>query len=159
MKHASIDPAARILVIEDNGSDVFLLNRALKKQELRFELIHLMDGASALAFVRKQGTYANAAIPDLILLDLNLSKYTGEDILRRSGAPITSTPFRYVSGALPGPVWTKHCSRISGSPASSPSPPDWTNLWRSARQSKTCWLLRGQLDSAVRQQKGSGGVW
>ena len=81
MKHASIDPAARILVIEDNGSDVFLLDRALKKQDLRFELVHLLSGTEALAFIRRQGAYAGSAIPNLILLDLNLSKYSGEDIL------------------------------------------------------------------------------
>jgi len=82
LKHASVVRAARILVIEDNRSDVFLLDRALKKQDLRFELIHLLDGGEALAFIRRQGTYAGAAIPDLILMDLNLSKYTGEEILR-----------------------------------------------------------------------------
>ena len=75
-------PAARILVIEDNRSDVFLLERALKKQNLRFELIHLLDGCEALAFIRRQGAYAKAAIPNLILMDVHLSKYTGEDILR-----------------------------------------------------------------------------
>jgi DNA-binding response OmpR family regulator len=105
LKHASIDPAARILVIEDNGSDVFLLNRALKKQELRFELVHLLDGASALAFVRKQGSFANAAIPNLILLDLNLSKYTGEDILRE----IRNA--RYLD-AVPVCVWSSSRSRL-----------------------------------------------
>ena len=82
LKPASVIPAARILVIEDNVSDVFLLNRALKKQDLRFELIHLLSGCDALAFIRGQGPYVDAALPNLILMDLNLSKYTGEDILR-----------------------------------------------------------------------------
>jgi CheY-like chemotaxis protein len=82
LTNASAVPAARILVIEDNASDVFLLDRALKQQEFRFELVHLLDGGEALAFIRRQGAYATAAIPDLILMDLNLSKYTGEEILR-----------------------------------------------------------------------------
>jgi DNA-binding response OmpR family regulator len=82
LEHATAVRAARILVIEDNGSDVFLLERALNKQDFRFELSHLLDGGQALAFIRRQGAYATAAIPNLILLDLNLSKYTGEDILR-----------------------------------------------------------------------------
>jgi hypothetical protein len=69
LKHATVVPAARILVIEDNGSDVFLLERALNKQDLRFELIHLLDGGQALAFIRRQGAYADAAIPNLILVD------------------------------------------------------------------------------------------
>jgi two-component system, chemotaxis family, response regulator Rcp1 len=82
LKHVSVVPAARILVIEDNRSDVFLLERALKKQDLRYELIHLLDGGEALAFIHRQGAYADAAIPNLILMDLNLARYTGEDILR-----------------------------------------------------------------------------
>lgn len=94
MKHDSVVPVARILVIEDNSSDVFLLERALKKQDLRFELIHLLDGDQALAFVRRQGAYAEAAIPTLILMDVNLSKYTGEDILReiRSAQHLAGVP-------------------------------------------------------------------
>src|ERR1035438_2748725 len=81
VKHVSDVPAARILVIEDNGSDVFLLQRALNRQDFRFELIHLLSGGQALAFIRREGSWADAAVPNLILLDLNLSKYTGEDIL------------------------------------------------------------------------------
>jgi chemotaxis family two-component system response regulator Rcp1 len=72
----------RVLVIEDNSSDVFLLERALKKQDFAFELTHLADGGQALAFIRRESTYREAPIPDLILVDLNLSKYNGEDILR-----------------------------------------------------------------------------
>jgi DNA-binding response OmpR family regulator len=82
VEDASTIAAARILVIEDNSSDVFLLNRALTAQDFRFELVHMPSGDAALAFIRRQGAYSNAAIPNLILLDLNLSKYTGEDILR-----------------------------------------------------------------------------
>ena len=104
MKHASVVRAARILVIEDNGSDVFLLDRALKKQDLRFELIHLLNGGEALAFIRGQGVYADAAIPNLILVDLNLSKYTGEDILHeiRSASHL---------GGVPVCVWSSSRSR------------------------------------------------
>jgi chemotaxis family two-component system response regulator Rcp1 len=104
LKHASVVSAARILVIEDNGSDVFLLDRALKKQDLRFELIHLPSGAEALAFIRRHGAYADAPIPSLILVDLNLSKYTGEDILRE----IRSA--RHLGG-VPVCVWSSSRSR------------------------------------------------
>jgi chemotaxis family two-component system response regulator Rcp1 len=82
LKHASVVSAARVLVIEDNRSDVFLLERALKKQDLRFELIHLIDGGQALAFIRQEGAYADSPIPRLILVDLNLSRCSGEDVLR-----------------------------------------------------------------------------
>ena len=104
MKQASDVTAARILVIEDNASDVFLLDRALKKQDLRFELVHLLSGGDALAFVRQQGVYADAAIPDLILVDLNLSKYSGEEILREiRGAKHL--------GGVPVCVWSSSRSR------------------------------------------------
>jgi len=94
----------RILVIEDNGSDVFLLDRALKKQDVRFELVHLLSGGQALAFIHRQGVYEAAAIPNLILVDLNLSKYTGEDILREiRGA-------RHLDG-IPVCVWSSSRSR------------------------------------------------
>ncbi len=94
MKDTSLVSAARILVIEDNGSDVFLLDRALKKQDFRFELVHLLNGGEGLAFIRRQGAYADAATPSLILVDLNLSKYTGEDILReiRSAGHLAGVP-------------------------------------------------------------------
>jgi len=104
LKQASDVTAARILVIEDNASDVFLLDRALKKQDLRFELVHLLSGGDALAFVRQQGVYADAAIPDLILVDLNLSKYSGEEILREiRGAKHL--------GGVPVCVWSSSRSR------------------------------------------------
>jgi len=94
LENASVVRTALILVIEDNDSDVFLLERALNKQDFRFELVHLLNGGEALAFIRRQGAYADAAIPDLILLDLNLSKYSGEDILReiRSATHLGGVP-------------------------------------------------------------------
>ena len=82
MNHGSIAPAARILVIEDNSADVFLLGRALNGQDRQFEVISLADGDAALAFIRREGPYADAAIPHLILVDLNLPKRDGEEVLR-----------------------------------------------------------------------------
>jgi chemotaxis family two-component system response regulator Rcp1 len=104
LKHASVVHAASILVIEDNGSDVFLLDRALRKQDVRFELVHLLNGGEALAFIHRQGAYADAATPNLILVDLNLSKYTGEDILReiRNAGHL---------GGVPVCVWSSSRSR------------------------------------------------
>ena len=82
LKHNSVVSPARLLVIEDNSSDVFLLDRALNQLHLRFELTHLADGGKALAFIHREGAYADAPIPHMILVDLNLSKYRGADILR-----------------------------------------------------------------------------
>ena len=60
LKEASVAHTARIVVIEDNDSDVYLLDRALKMQNFQFEMVHLMNGHEALAFIRKQGAYADA---------------------------------------------------------------------------------------------------
>jgi two-component system, chemotaxis family, response regulator Rcp1 len=95
---------ARILVIEDNVSDVFLLDRALNKQDFSFELVHLLNGADAIAFCRRLGAYEDAAIPDLILMDLNLSKYSGEDLLREIRAA------GHLAG-IPVCVWSSSQSR------------------------------------------------
>jgi len=83
VKPAAVPFRAQILVIEDNSSDVFLLKRALNRQNILFELTHLENGDQALAFICREGAYGDAPTPDLILVDLNLSKYNGEDILRK----------------------------------------------------------------------------
>ena len=104
MKHVLGASVVRILVIEDNASDVFLLDRALNQHDLRFELVHLLNGGQALAFIRREGAYTDAAIPNLILVDLNLSKYTGEDILREIQTA------RHLGG-VPVCVWSSSRSR------------------------------------------------
>jgi len=104
LKQAPAVAAVRILVIENNDSDVFLLERALNQHDLRFEMVHLQNGSDALAFIRRQGAYVDAPIPNLILVDLNLAKYTGEDMLREIGS---SRHFR----GVPVCVWSSSRSR------------------------------------------------
>lgn len=72
---------SRILLVEDNPGDVELLRLALKKAGLDCELTVLDDGAEALALVRQQGKYADAKVPHLAVLDLNVPKYDGIEIL------------------------------------------------------------------------------
>lgn len=71
-----------ILVVEENASDVFLLERALARQQIDFQLTHLRYGAEALAFVRREAPYASSPRPDLILVDLNSAKIDGECVIR-----------------------------------------------------------------------------
>ena len=82
MKRPSQTRPYSIVIVEDNGSDVFLLERALNRQHIAFQMTHLRDGSEALAFVRREGCYANSPRPDLILVDLNLPKIDGEDVIR-----------------------------------------------------------------------------
>jgi CheY-like chemotaxis protein len=70
-----------ILLVEDNPGDVRLTKEALKDAKVRNNLHVAMDGVEALAFLRKQGKYGAAVRPDLILLDLNLPKKNGREVL------------------------------------------------------------------------------
>jgi len=72
----------RILVVEDNPADVMLLRWALETAELDFELTVIDDGGDALAFVQQRGEYADAVAPDLAILDLNLPRNDGLEILQ-----------------------------------------------------------------------------
>jgi CheY-like chemotaxis protein len=70
-----------ILLVEDNPGDVRLTREALKEGKIRNVLYDVNDGVEALAFLRQTGQYANAVRPDLILLDLNLPKKSGLEVL------------------------------------------------------------------------------
>lgn len=72
---------AEILLVEDNPGDVRLVREALKDSHLGSQLQSVVDGHEALALLRKQGRYSNARRPDLILLDLNLPRKDGREIL------------------------------------------------------------------------------
>jgi two-component system, chemotaxis family, response regulator Rcp1 len=71
-----------ILLVEDNPADVRLTVEALNEQKVYNNLNTVSDGAEALDYLRKKGKYANAVRPDLILLDLNLPKVDGREVLR-----------------------------------------------------------------------------
>lgn len=70
-----------ILLVEDNPADVRLTQEALKEEKLRNNLNVVSDGVEALAFLRREGKYGNAVRPDLILLDLNLPRKGGREVL------------------------------------------------------------------------------
>jgi CheY-like chemotaxis protein len=70
-----------ILLVEDNPGDVRLTVEALKEAKVINHLTVLEDGAEALTYLRRQGAYAEAARPHLIILDLNLPKKDGREVL------------------------------------------------------------------------------
>jgi two-component system response regulator len=76
----------QILLVEDNMSDAELTIRALKKNNLANELIHLKDGSEALDFIFAQGKYFErkmSDLPNVIVLDLKMPKVNGIEVLRR----------------------------------------------------------------------------
>ena len=76
-----INGSARILLVEDNPGDVRLTIEALKEGKILNEVSVVEDGIEALAFLRRAGKYSEASRPDLILLDLNLPKKDGREVL------------------------------------------------------------------------------
>ena len=82
MSTATKIAALKILLVEDNPSDVFLLRTAMVKAGLHFDLMVIADGAEALAHVDRMCRDGTMTCPDVILLDLNLPKYDGLEVLR-----------------------------------------------------------------------------
>ena len=72
----------RILLIEDSPSDAAMTIEALHEGRIVNQVHVATDGEMAMAFLRRQGPYADAARPDLIVLDLNLPRMDGREVLR-----------------------------------------------------------------------------
>ena len=73
--------AAEVLLVEDSPGDVRLTREALKEGKVRNNLNVVQDGVEAMAFLRREGQYAGATRPDLMLLDLNLPRKDGREVL------------------------------------------------------------------------------
>ena len=71
----------QILLVEDSPSDVKLTMEALQLAKVVNEVSHVDDGVKAMEFLRKQGEYSRSPRPDLILLDLNLPRKDGREVL------------------------------------------------------------------------------
>jgi len=72
---------ANILLVEDNAADIALTKKAIEKSKIVNNLSITRDGEEAMDFLYKKGKYSDAKKPDLIILDLNLPKKDGREIL------------------------------------------------------------------------------
>jgi two-component system response regulator len=70
-----------ILLVEDNPGDVRLTKEALKDAKVLNDIYVARDGVEAMEFMHREGSFANVPIPDLILLDLNLPRKDGREVL------------------------------------------------------------------------------
>src|SRR6202051_528718 len=95
MKTIGSDAAPmEVLLVEDSSGDVRLTREAFKDAKVHINLHVASDGAEAMAFLGRQGKYANVPRPDLILLDLNLPKKDGREVLEeiKESATLKSIP-------------------------------------------------------------------
>lgn len=72
-----------ILLVEDNPGDVRLIQEALKDARIHVHISVAPDGLEALAMLRREGEHSGRTLPDLVLLDLNLPKMSGHEVLAR----------------------------------------------------------------------------
>jgi CheY-like chemotaxis protein len=81
MSNAALGRPVEILLVEDNPGDVDLTRETLQDSKLLNHMNVVGNGVEAMAYLRRQGKYAEATRPDLILLDLNLPKKDGREVL------------------------------------------------------------------------------
>jgi len=81
MNTKSLQKPIEILLVEDSPADILITREAFVEARLLNDIHVVEDGVQALEFLRRQGAYASAPRPDLILLDLNLPRKSGREVL------------------------------------------------------------------------------
>ncbi len=77
----TLDTPIEVLLVEDNPGDVELVERAVRNSNFHLNMTVAMDGEEAMAVLRQEGDHADSPRPDLVLLDLNLPKKDGRQVL------------------------------------------------------------------------------
>ena len=100
----------RVLIVEDNPVDLFIIQEALRGGEIDHEQIALDDGEPALRLLRQESPYENEAPPNLVILDLNLRRVDGREVLSyiRSTKALRDTAVAVVSSSPAEAIHAEH---------------------------------------------------
>jgi chemotaxis family two-component system response regulator Rcp1 len=89
-----LTPVPEVLLVDDNPADIDLTSEALVRSQRPLHISAVNDGTEAILFLRREGKYSEAPCPDLVLLDLNLPRKTGREVLSdvKGDAALSSIP-------------------------------------------------------------------
>ncbi|MBS0195469.1 MAG: response regulator [Planctomycetes bacterium] len=138
-----------ILLIEDNPADVRLTQEVFGRGNLRCRISVTEDGEAALEFLRRSGRYAAAPRPDLILLDLNLPRKDGLEVLTeiKSDAELRSTPVVVLTSSA-AETDVASCYDLHAN-CYVVKPGDYTDFVAAIREIEAFWLQLARLPRAA----------
>jgi chemotaxis family two-component system response regulator Rcp1 len=146
----SYDPngqAINILLVEDNPGDVRLTVEALKEGKVRNQLHIAKDGMEAMDFLHRRGNYSDVPRPDLILLDLNLPKKDGHEVLAeiKEDPELKRIPVVVLTGSKAGDDILKTYNRHANCYITKPV--DWDQFITVVKSINDFWLTIVRLPS------------
>jgi CheY-like chemotaxis protein len=140
-----------ILLVEDNAGDIRLAVEAFKDAQLPNHVSVVRDGEEALAFLRKQGDYSDAPRPEFILLDLNMPKKDGREVLRevKTDAALKTIPIIVLTTSVaPIDIVQSYDLQANGYIE---KPADYDEFLELIRQLDTLWFSVVQLPTAAKE--------
>lgn len=133
----SVAKGIEVLLVEDNPADVYLTISALRDARIANDVYTASDGEGALAFLRQEGIHAHAPRPDLVLLDLNLPKLDGHQVLAQMKADrdLCRIPVVVISGSSsPRDVLRAYEGQIAGYIVKSPQLDEYFTAIRTLKE-------------------------
>ncbi|MDJ0714888.1 MAG: response regulator [Prochloraceae cyanobacterium] len=82
MNKSQINRSIKLLLVEDNPGDAYIIKNYLQTSKIPYNFDHLVDGEQLMSYLYREGDYAKVSLPELVLLDLNLPKKNGFEVLK-----------------------------------------------------------------------------